>query len=331
MKKFYTLLLSLTLFLFAFAAFTGCGPKSPATPPAENPAQTTETANTGNTTNPANTPNAANSPAAPAQTSAGATTPSTGSGQTGEAAPSPSPTKKPRPVVNLTDAQKKQVAKMLTDAVNLENSNKISEAVALYFKVLAIDPNNSQAFDGRARLQMRQSSFPDALEAYENVIDIDPKNVDGWSGVGRCRKELNQFDAAVTAYEQALALKPDYEPALAGLALTYFYKGHSIPEKEKRIECYKKSVEFFKKAIAADDKRDGNYKRLLDAAKIWWELDPSNAEPVKEANDTAEMFYKKFPNDKRLTPAIKAMVKEMIVKSMAAPEPGASPAGTAKP
>jgi tetratricopeptide (TPR) repeat protein len=282
--------LSLTLLLFAFSFITGCGPKPPATAPTE-------------TTAPAASPAAAPSVAAT------------------EAAPSPSPTeKKPRPVVTLTDAQKKQVKALVDGAFKLEMKGKIPESIIEYVKALQIDPNNISAYDGKGRLQMRQMQYPDALDAFKNIVDLDPKNTFAYMGIGRCQMEMKDFDASVAAYEEALKLQPNLEPALSGLASTYFFKGHSLNEKDKRVEAYKKSVEFFKKAIAADSKRDGNYKKLLDAAKTWHELDTTSDEPVKEAVETANAFYKKFPHDKRLTPAIQTMIQEMQIKPEQKPQ-----------
>jgi len=59
---------------------------------------------------------------------------------------------------------------------------------------------------------------PRALAAYDQFLDQFEADYETWTRKGDCLFEMGRFKEAADSYEQALRLKPDFQPALAGLA-----------------------------------------------------------------------------------------------------------------
>lgn len=231
---------------------------------------------------------------------------------------SPSPTasvKKPRPVVNLTEEQKAEVKKLLGMATKAEFANKLSESLEILDKVLKIDPNNMEAYEAKGRISIRESLFPQAQEAYENMIDIDPKNFEGYVGLARALVESGKAQAnpqkieeAIKVCNEAINLKPDQEKAYSTLAYAYFFLGHNLIDRDKRAEAYKKSVEYYRKAIEKDDKLPGNYFKLIESANSWYSFS-SDKSAIDIGLEYGKIYEKKFPKDPNRAQTLKKIAQ----------------------
>ncbi|MCD4782905.1 MAG: tetratricopeptide repeat protein [Candidatus Eremiobacteraeota bacterium] len=212
----------------------------------------------------------------------------------------PSKTKKPRPVVNLTDDQKKTVKKLLDEAKKLEGKNKNFKAIDILEKVILIDPNNLEAYEIKGRLARRQGMQNAAIEAYENAIELDPKNANGYYGLGKVYLTIKDYDSAIESYNKLTQVQPKMSQGFSALGETYFFQGHSNTDRDERVESYKKSVENFEKAVKISPKTSKFYFKLVESGYMWYYLskDPKAREiSMKYAKE----FKKKFPKDKLMT------------------------------
>nr|WP_321441089.1 sulfotransferase [uncultured Hyphomonas sp.] len=116
----------------------------------------------------------------------------------------------------------------LSEASALRNAGHVSEAIAAYRDVLAMEPNLPDSWYNLGWLLRRNGQHSEALKAYDEAL---ARNITGpeevWlnKGVIQADDLLNPV-AAIDAYEQALGLKEEYIPALFNLANTHEDLGH---------------------------------------------------------------------------------------------------------
>jgi predicted O-linked N-acetylglucosamine transferase (SPINDLY family) len=110
------------------------------------------------------------------------------------------------------------VRSLLTQALSLHQSGRLSEAEDLYRKVLAIDPRQ---FDGRHLLGLVHYQRGDCVEAvrhFDLALAIKPEVAAAYNSRAAALNGLARFDEAVASCDKALALKPDLVEALVNRA-----------------------------------------------------------------------------------------------------------------
>jgi Tfp pilus assembly protein PilF len=144
---------------------------------------------------------------------------------------------------------KKQILGMLETAVSHQRNGKFPEAEAIYRRVLAISPRNTDALYLLGLIAQRTGRFAEsvelfrrataenpksakywvnlglglggmglgknaeALEALRRAVAIDPTIPAAWSNLGNEFSILQQFEEAIDAYQRALKLNPDFADA----------------------------------------------------------------------------------------------------------------------
>lgn len=135
-------------------------------------------------------------------------------------------------------------------AVLLHQSGKLTEAVALYERVLPQNPENGQLLFliGTACQQLGRSApaadflrqsiehlpenpaahnnygnalralghFGDAIGKYDKAIGLKPDYVEAYCNRALACRDLGRIESALASFEQALALRPDHVEALSG-------------------------------------------------------------------------------------------------------------------
>ncbi len=95
-----------------------------------------------------------------------------------------------------------------------------TEAKRHYQRALALDPNNGAALNNYAAFLCRDGQIDQALEFWA-LAAADPLysgRAMALSNAGRCLANAGRWAAAQRYWQDALDLRPDYPPALEGLA-----------------------------------------------------------------------------------------------------------------
>ncbi|MFQ5744172.1 MAG: sulfatase-like hydrolase/transferase, partial [Acidobacteriota bacterium] len=101
----------------------------------------------------------------------------------------------------------------------------------------------------------RQGEAAAAAELLEKIVAEDPRIVDAQLTLGNARFALADFDGAAQAYRAALELSPDYELALANLAMTH-----------RRLGNRRAAGEEFEALLAIDPRNPAAHFNLGDMA-----------------------------------------------------------------
>jgi len=124
-------------------------------------------------------------------------------------------------------------------ALQHHQSGRLAEAEALYQKILALDPNHSDALHLLGIINGDFGRREQAVSLIERAIALRPDGYLYYSNLGNVLRAMGRFDEAVARYEQAIAVKPDYTEAYSNLGTALLDQGK-----------YEAAVANFEKAIA---------------------------------------------------------------------------------
>jgi len=127
---------------------------------------------------------------------------------------------------------------MLSQGSLLAGLDRRGEAMAVYSKVIALDPNNAEAFEERGDNRAQEGSLDEALADLNKAAALAPK--DAWVFNKRAMVWLCQGDykKAVEDFSTAVKVGPDLPHA-------YFFRGnvyhHHLNQPNKAIADYKEA------------------------------------------------------------------------------------------
>jgi tetratricopeptide (TPR) repeat protein len=102
-----------------------------------------------------------------------------------------------------------------------EDPATAAEAIAIYQKVLKLDPDYAPAHINLGTLYYNQSDYEEAEAHYRTAIEADPRYALAYFDLGNVLDETQRVDEAIAAYKAALQLAPTYADAHYNLALAY--------------------------------------------------------------------------------------------------------------
>jgi len=103
-------------------------------------------------------------------------------------------------------------------AVNAQAMGELDLALALYDRVLAIQPGYAEAWNRRATIYLAQKNYPEALRDANEALRLEPRHFGAWGGLGAVMESLGSTEEALVAYEKALEIYPLFQSAKKGIA-----------------------------------------------------------------------------------------------------------------
>lgn len=103
-------------------------------------------------------------------------------------------------------------------AVNAQAIGETVLALALFDRVIAIQPDYAEAWNRRATLYLSQENYAEALRDVNEALRLEPRHFGAWGGLGAVLESLGAKEEALTAYEKALEIYPLFPSAQKGIA-----------------------------------------------------------------------------------------------------------------
>jgi tetratricopeptide (TPR) repeat protein len=119
-----------------------------------------------------------------------------------------------------------------------ENPSTQSEAIAIYLKVLDMDPNHAAAHINLGTLYYNRQEYALAERHYRSAIQIDPRYALAYFDLGNVLDETGRVQEAIATYKTAIQLAPTYADAHYNLALAY----EKIREPRKALQHWQTYV-----------------------------------------------------------------------------------------
>jgi tetratricopeptide (TPR) repeat protein len=114
------------------------------------------------------------------------------------------------------------VAELFARGVALEEDpNRQLEAIAVYQRVLELEPNHAAAHINLGTLYYNRQEYQAAEKHYRAAIEVDPRYALAYFDLGNVLDETGRVAEATQAYKTALQLAPTYADAHYNLALAY--------------------------------------------------------------------------------------------------------------
>ena len=118
---------------------------------------------------------------------------------------------------------------VVTDAAELfargialeENPATQNEAIAVYLKVLEMDPQHAAAHINLGTLYYNRQEYALSEKHYRSAIHLDPRYALAYFDLGNVLDETGRIAEAIETYKTAIQLAPTYADAHYNLALAY--------------------------------------------------------------------------------------------------------------
>jgi len=105
------------------------------------------------------------------------------------------------------------VAEFLAKGHGFSSQGEFGQARREYRTVLALHPDNVDAYLGLAYLSFMQGQWELSLAHYLRASQLNPNSADVHYGLGRVYLELERVDEAIAEFQKTLTLEPSFEDA----------------------------------------------------------------------------------------------------------------------
>jgi tetratricopeptide (TPR) repeat protein len=102
-----------------------------------------------------------------------------------------------------------------------EHPSTHDEAIAVYRRVLALEPDHAAAHINLGTLHYHRQDFATAEQHYRQAVKADPRYALAYFDLGNVLDEVGKMTEAIAAYRTAIQLAPTYADAHYNLAIAY--------------------------------------------------------------------------------------------------------------
>jgi Tfp pilus assembly protein PilF len=127
------------------------------------------------------------------------------------------------------------VEKLIQQAKNLLNENKLLEAKDLFQDILQIEPKHFKAHTNVGAILLKLGKLVDAEASFKKAIEINPEFEIAYYNLGITLEKLLRLDEAKESFKKAIEIKLDYVEAYTNLGTTLIKLG-SLDEAEKSFK-----------------------------------------------------------------------------------------------
>lgn len=156
------------------------------------------------------------------------------------------------------------------------------EAISSFQSAIAADPNDAYSYYNLANMLQGQGRMDEAIALYQRVVAINPNYAEAHNNLGNLLQEQGRLDEAISSYRSAIAANPDD-------VYSHYNLGNVLQEQGRADEA----IVSYKNAIAINPgymeaynslgymlQQQGKIDKAIDAYQKALEKDPDN--PVAE-------------------------------------------------
>lgn len=105
-------------------------------------------------------------------------------------------------------AEPENVNALVSKGVALRRAKRADEALAAFDLALARQPTNAAALRAKGQILEERQAFADALDVYEDLLEASPRDPELWALQGSVLERLGEQEEALASYHEALKLDP---------------------------------------------------------------------------------------------------------------------------
>ncbi len=174
---------------------------------------------------------------------------------------------------------------LITQAIAWSKQGKLTEAINLFRRVLAEDPNNFDGLQGMGIVHYQMRDINEALRYIALAYAVRPNNFLVNFNLGKTLDDLERYQEALASYDKSISLEPRYAPA-------HYNRGLLL----QKLERHQEAVASYDKAVfLKSDRADIHSARgvALVSLKRYEEALSSFDQAIVLRPDYAEARYNK--------------------------------------
>jgi Flp pilus assembly protein TadD len=102
-----------------------------------------------------------------------------------------------------------------------EQSHQLKDAIAAYYRALALDPDNLDTDRGLANALLTDGQLDDALKILTGIVTVEPQDAQSQIHISEIERRKGHYDQALATLEKAKPLAPDSLELIYNEALIY--------------------------------------------------------------------------------------------------------------
>jgi tetratricopeptide (TPR) repeat protein len=102
-----------------------------------------------------------------------------------------------------------------------EQSHQLKDAIAAYYRALALDPDNLDTDRGLANALLTDGQLDDALKILTGIVTVEPQDAQSQIHISEIERRQGHYDQALATLEKAKPLAPDSLELIYNEALIY--------------------------------------------------------------------------------------------------------------
>lgn len=131
------------------------------------------------------------------------------------------------------------VEKQLREAIKLHQSGRLSQAKALYRKILKIDPQYAEAHHNLGLVYSKKGALSEAIACFRKATTLKPDLTTAQIQLGAALQKLGRVDEAIRAYQDAIEANPRSIEAYRRLGTAHNDAGN----RKEAVECFHKVLQ----------------------------------------------------------------------------------------
>ncbi|MGI9547176.1 MAG: tetratricopeptide repeat protein, partial [Flavobacteriaceae bacterium] len=144
-----------------------------------------------------------------------------------------------------------EVTELTQRALNAHDQHNFQEAIELFKKVIALNPNDVSVYHNIGSCYFNQKLYHEAIEYYQKAIEIDPDNASSQLLIGNTYLELGNYQNAISHYQRSNELDPKNHQALSSLGFCYY-----------QASDFQKAIAYYQNAISSGGSNANNFNHL---------------------------------------------------------------------
>ena len=98
---------------------------------------------------------------------------------------------------------------LINEGISLLILRKYNEALNLFDRVLAVDPNNTLALTNKGTTLVYLQKYDEALNLFDKALAIEPNNTSTLDSKGNVLASLHKYNEALNLFDRVLAVDPN--------------------------------------------------------------------------------------------------------------------------
>lgn len=145
---------------------------------------------------------------------------------------------------------------------------RYKEALKAYNSAIKLENNDKEAWRDRGFTLYKLGRYEDAISSFDKALKLDREQPEVWNALGEAFSKINQYSLAIQAYNSAINLNRKFD-------LAWNNKGKALHKQHR----YKDAVEAYKQATGLK----------IDNAEAWYNLGNAQAR-LKEYKEALEAY-----------------------------------------